>query len=155
MGTPSTKEFDALASEFQNLRSQLADIRPLVANATVEAYRSGVQVGYILKALGISPATVYGWLREAGNGTLPMTPKKLGRPRKHQAAPVPKVVQEMFNNIHFAWFEDRIRVDSNGKRVLIDPERLNYEGDRELGQLLVSGTDLAMLRKFNEFVNGG
>lgn len=150
-----TKEFDNLAFQFQSLRNQLAELRPLVANATVEAYRSGVQVGYILKALGISPATVYGWLREAGNGTLPMTPKKLGRPRKNAIKPAPELIDKAFNNVHFAWFEDRIRVDANGKRVLIDPERLNYEGDRELGQLLVSGTDLAMLRKFNDFVNGG
>ena len=45
-------------------------------------------------------------------------------------------------------------MDRSGKRVFIDPERINFTGDRTLGQLLVSGTDKDLLNKFNRFVYG-
>lgn len=153
--TVDTKDFDKLAAEFRELRARLTEVRPLVANATVEAYRSGVKIKYILDALDVSIATVYNWINSAGAGVYDMTPKKLGRPRKvPERATVPEVVSQALDNLQFAWFEDRVRVDANGRRVLIDTERLQYDGDRELGQLLVSGTDINMIRKFNNFVNG-
>lgn len=150
----NTKEFDKLAEEFRTLNERSRELKPLIRNATIEAYRTGVQVSYILDRLAVSPATLYNWLKEAGGGVLPDTPKKVGRPRKNAVKQLEEV-RKVFDSASFAWWDDKIRVDSNGKRVLIDPERLDYEGDRELGQLLVSGTDLALLRKFNEFVNGG
>ena len=56
--------------------------------------------------------------------------------------------------VEFGWFENKVRVDRSGKRVFIDPERINFTGDRTLGQLLVSGTDKDLLNKFNRFVYG-
>ena len=156
------QEFDKIADEWRSLNERIRDLRPHMRNAAIEAYRSGAQVKYITDRAGCSAASLYHWLKEAGPGVFSNVPAPIGRPRKLQGInpAVTKlhksiVDRKVFENADFAWFDDRVRVDCNGKRVLIDVERLDYEGDRELGQLLVSGTDLSLLRKFNEFVNGG
>ena len=150
-----TYEFDKIADECKDLNMRIRELRPAARNAAIEAYRRGVPVVYITDRLGASTASLCNWLREAGPGVFADTPQPIGRPRKNMLAKERVVPKRVFEKADFAWFEDRVRVDCNGKRVLIDTDRLNFEGDRALGQALVSGTDLALIRSFNEFVNGG
>lgn len=149
-----TRNFDLLADRFKTLSEELTTLRIEVADAAVEVYKQGVKIVYITEALGVSTATIYNWLDSAShNGGV--TLRSPGRPRKvRDASHVPNPVPNLADDYIFAWYEDKVRVDSGTKRVVIDPERIEYEGDKDLGQLLVSGTDLNLIRKFNEFVNG-
>lgn len=158
-----TSEFDRLAEEYRSVRVRLDKLRPEVQTATVALYNKGVTIRYLTEQLNASVPTVYSWVRQD-----PATPKrKAGRPRKlplvdalppalppTQPAPLVAAHQVDTGGYDFGWFEDRVRVDCGNRRVLIDTDRLVFEGDRELGQLLVSGTDLELTRKFNSFVNG-
>lgn len=151
-----TKKFDLLADQYNTLSEAIEELRPQVANAAVEIYKQGVKMVYITSALNVSVATVYKWLAlESKDGEVVM--RRPGRPRKDRdkvIVNVPNPVQRLVDDYTFAWLDDKVRVDSGKKRVLIDPERIEYDGDKDLGQLLVSGTDINLLRKFNEFVNG-
>ena len=150
-----TREFDKIADEWKELNLRIRELRPAARNAAIESYRAGVPVVYITERLGASTASLYNWLREAGPGVFSDTPQPIGRPRKNMLAKARVVPKKVFENADFAWFDDRVRVDCNGKRVLIDTDRLEFEGDRGLGQVLVNGSDLGLIRSFNEFVNGG
>lgn len=158
-----TVEFDRLAEEYRSVRVRLDKLRPEVQKATVSLYNKGVTIRYLTEKLDASVPTVYSWVRAD-----PTTPKrKAGRPRKRPLvdalppalppepmAPLGAARPVDTGGYDFGWFEDRVRVDYGNRRVLIDTDRLVFEGDRELGQLLVSGTDLELTRKFNSFVNG-
>lgn len=151
-----TKKFDTLADQYNALNDRMVELRPEVANAAVEIYKQGVKMSYITEILNVSVATVYKWIAAAGlEGEVVM--RRPGRPRKDRDKVIVKVdqpVQKLMDDYTFAWLEDKVRVDSGKKRVLIDQERIEFEGDKDLGQLLVSGTDINLLRKFNEFING-
>jgi hypothetical protein len=151
-----TRQFDILADRYQAQSEALAGLRIELANEAVAIYNQGVKIGYITQALNISVATVYNWLAAATKeGTVTM--RRAGRPRKHKDplfTPDPNPLPKLADAYEFAWLDDKVRVDSGSKRVLIDAERIEFEGDKDLGQLLVSGTDTNLIKKFTKFVNG-
>ncbi len=152
-----TKKFDTLADQYNALNDRMLELRPEVANAAVEIYKQGVKMSYITEILNVSVATVYKWIAAADGDGGKVTMRRPGRPRKDRDKVIVKVdqpVQKLMDDYEFSWYDDKVRVESGTKRVLIDVERIEYEGDKDLGQLLVSGTDINLLRKFNEFVNG-
>ena len=152
-----TRQFDILADQYNALTEQITELRPKVAFEAVEIYKQGVKMTYITETLNVSVATVYKWIAAADGDNGKVVLRRPGRPRKDRdkvIVNVPDPIQKLSDDYTFAWYDDKVRVDSGKKRVVIDVERIEYEGDKDLGQLLVSGTDINLLRKFNEFING-
>jgi hypothetical protein len=152
-----TKKFDLLADRYTAMSEELSVLRAEVANEAVEIYKQGVKIIYITDTLNVSVATIYKWIKGAGqDGSVVL--RKPGRPRKFGSKDTetrdPDPLPKLADDYEFAWLDDKVRVDSGKKRVLIDVERIEFEGDKDLGQLLVSGTDINLLRKFNNFING-
>ena len=137
------RSFAEVSEEYNSLSKRLNEIRPEARAVALQAYKTGMRTSDIVSALGIATPTFYVWLREAHE---PVT----GNRRNTEF----NVEIDTATEIEFGWFENKVRVDRSGKRVFIDPERINFTGDRILGQLLVSGTDKDLLNKFNRFVYG-
>ena len=137
------RSFAEVSEEYNSLSKRLNEIRPEARAVALQAYKTGMRTSDIVSALGIATPTFYVWLREAHE---PVT----GNRRNTEFT----VEIDTATEIEFGWFENKVRVDRSGKRVFIDPERINFTGDRTLGQLLVSGTDKDLLNKFNRFVYG-
>ena len=137
------RSFAEVSEEYNSLSKRLNEIRPEARAVALQAYKTGMRTSDIVSALGIATPTFYVWLREAHE---PVT----GNRRNTEF----NVEIDTATEIEFGWFENKVRVDRSGKRVFIDPERINFTGDRTLGQLLVSGTDKDLLNKFNRFVYG-
>ena len=137
------RSFAEVSEEYNSLSKRLNEIRPEARAVALQAYKTGMRTSDIVSALGIATPTFYVWLREAHE---PVT----GNRRN----PEFNVEIDTATEVDFGWFENKVRVDRSGKRVFIDPERINFTGDRTLGQLLVSGTDKDLLNKFNRFVYG-
>ena len=137
------RSFAEVSEEYNRLSKRLNEIRPEARAVALQAYKTGMRTSDIVSALGIATPTFYVWLREAHE---PVT----GNRRNTEF----NVEIDTATEVEFGWFENKVRVDRSGKRVFIDPERINFTGDRTLGQLLVSGTDKDLLNKFNRFVYG-
>ena len=137
------RSFAEVSEEYNSLSKRLNEIRPEARAVALQAYKTGMRTSDIVSALGIATPTFYVWLREAHE---PVT----GNRRNTEF----NVEIDTATDVEFGWFENKVRVDRSGKRVFIDPERINFTGDRTLGQLLVSGTDKDLLNKFNRFVYG-
>ena len=137
------RSFAEVSEEYNRLSKRLNEIRPEARAVALQAYKTGMRTSDIVSALGIATPTFYVWLREAHE---PVT----GNRRNTEFT----VEIDTATEVEFGWFENKVRVDRSGKRVFIDPERINFTGDRTLGQLLVSGTDKDLLNKFNRFVYG-
>ena len=137
------RSFAEVSEEYNSLSKRLNEIRPEARAVALQAYKTGMRTSDIVSALGIATPTFYVWLREAHE---PVT----GNRRNTEFT----VGIDTATEVEFGWFENKVRVDRSGKRVFIDPERINFTGDRTLGQLLVSGTDKDLLNKFNRFVYG-
>lgn len=137
------RSFAEVSEEYNSLSKRLNEIRPEARAVALQAYKTGMRTSDIVSALGIATPTFYVWLREAHE---PVT----GNRRNTEFT----VEIDTATEVEFGWFENKVRVDRSGKRVFIDPERINFTGDRTLGQLLVSGTDKDLLNKFNRFVYG-
>ena len=137
------RSFAEVSEEYNSLSKRLNEIRPEARAVALQAYKTGMRTSDIVSALGIATPTFYVWLREAHE---PVT----GNRRNTEFT----VEIDTATEVEFGWFENKVRVDRSGKRVFIDPERINFTGDRTLGQLLVSGTDKDLLNKFNQFVYG-
>ena len=137
------RSFAEVSEEYNSLSKRLNEIRPEARAVALQAYKTGMRTSDIVSALGIATPTFYVWLREAHE---PVT----GNRRNTEFT----VEIDTATDVEFGWFENKVRVDRSGKRVFIDPERINFTGDRTLGQLLVSGTDKDLLNKFNRFVYG-
>ena len=137
------RSFAEVSEEYNSLSKRLNEIRPEARAVALQAYKTGMRTSDIVSALGIATPTFYVWLREAHE---PVT----GNRRNTEFT----VELDTATEVEFGWFENKVRVDRSGKRVFIDPERINFTGDRTLGQLLVSGTDKDLLNKFNRFVYG-
>mgnify|MGYP000921025203 FL=1 len=137
------RSFAEVSEEYNSLSKRLNEIRPEARAVALQAYKTGMRTSDIVSALGIATPTFYVWLREAHE---PVT----GNRRNTEF----NVEIDTATEVEFGWFENKVRVDRSGKRVFIDPERINFTGDRTLGQLLVSGTDKDLLNKFNRFVYG-
>ena len=137
------RSFAEVSEEYNSLSKRLNEIRPEARAVALQAYKTGMRTSDIVSALGIATPTFYVWLREAHE---PVT----GNRRNTEFT----IEIDTATEVEFGWFENKVRVDRSGKRVFIDPERINFTGDRTLGQLLVSGTDKDLLNKFNRFVYG-
>ena len=137
------RSFAEVSEEYNSLSKRLNEIRPEARAVALQAYKTGMRTSDIVNALGIATPTFYVWLREAHE---PVT----GNRRNTEFT----IEIDTATEVEFGWFENKVRVDRSGKRVFIDPERINFTGDRTLGQLLVSGTDKDLLDKFNRFVYG-
>ena len=137
------RSFAEVSEEYNSLSKRLNEIRPEARAVALQAYKTGMRTSDIVSALGIATPTFYVWLREAHE---PVT----GNRRNTEFT----VEIDTATEVEFGWYENKVRVDRSGKRVFIDPERINFTGDRTLGQLLVSGTDKDLLNKFNRFVYG-
>ena len=137
------RSFAEVSEDYNSLSKRLNEIRPEARAVALQAYKTGMRTSDIVSALGIATPTFYVWLREAHE---PVT----GNRRNTEFT----VEIDTATEVEFGWFENKVRVDRSGKRVFIDPERINFTGDRTLGQLLVSGTDKDLLNKFNRFVYG-
>ena len=140
------RSFAEVSEEYNSLSKRLNEIRPEARAVALQAYKTGMRTSDIVSALGIATPTFYVWLREANE---PLTNSRHNR----RITEFPIEI-DTATEVDFGWFENKVRVDRSGKRVFIDPERINFTGDRTLGQLLVSGTDKDLLNKFNRFVYG-
>ena len=155
-----TKKFEALSKRYKDASAKLVAMTPELADEALSMYRQGVRISYIIDTSGISTATFYRWIRTAKDEDGGVVLRRPGRSKKGSEKPrfAPKVnpltLPDIPSEYDFAWYDDRVRVDYADRRVIIDTERIDFTGDRDLGQLLVSGTDVNLIRQFNQFVNG-
>ena len=140
------RTFKEVATEYHSLHTRITEMKPEVKLAALTAYKTGMRVQDIAHALDMAIPTFYVWLREAKE---PAQNRHSKRSTSFDVAIVDNAA-----DVDFGWFEGNVRVDRNGVRVFIDPDRVNFTGDRSLGQLLVSGTDKDLIDKFNDFLEG-
>ena len=141
--------FESVAARYRAMTVAMEELRAEVKRLALERYKAGVSVTILTDACGIARPTLYQWIAHPND-----PPRKKGRPKGGRNTDLPTEI-EISPDIEIGWFEDRVRVDRAGKRVIIDTERIEFEGDRSLGQLLVSGTDTELIGKFNNFISKG
>ena len=108
------RSFAEVSEEYNSLSKRLNEIRPEARAVALQAYKTGMRTSDIVSALGIATPTFYVWLREAHE---PVT----GNRRNTEF----NVEIDTATEVEFGWFENKVRVDRSGKRVFIDPERIN------------------------------
>lgn len=109
-------------------------------------YEAGESAAVLASAVGVAMLTVYHWLEDNG-----VAKRGRGRPKK---TPIEVQREEPITlEPQFEWVSDNeVQVTLGVSSVLIDRDRLNYSGDRELGQTLISGKNPELIAKFEEYV---